>query len=101
VRLDSAAEKAVARNAFDRALNKDLQDLVREVKEMASRRSRDLRAVERRKLVAERRRELDGKYDYHYSVLPSASAALVKQELISEKDLHGLSAERSDLIVVG
>lgn len=50
---------------------------------------------------AERRRELDRKYDYYYSVLPSASAALVKQELISEKDLHGLSAERSDLIVVG
>jgi hypothetical protein len=49
--------------------------------------------------LAERRIEIDRKYDYRYSVLPIVFAELVKQGRIAENDLHGLAPEKIELIL--
>jgi hypothetical protein len=49
--------------------------------------------------LTERRREIDRKYDYRYSVLPLVFAELVKQGRIAENDLQGLAPEKIDVIL--
>ncbi|MBV9265250.1 MAG: hypothetical protein JO061_03685 [Acidobacteriaceae bacterium] len=95
----SPPEKAAARRAFDQALKNELEELVREAKGMAAAvvEASDLWNLE--SWLAERRRELDRKYDYRYSVLPIVFATLVKQGRITEKDLHGLAPEKVGLIL--
>jgi hypothetical protein len=60
-------------------------------------RSSELWKLER--WLAERRIEIDRKYDYRYSVLPIVFAELMKQGRIAESDLHGLAPEKIELIL--
>jgi hypothetical protein len=90
----SPAEKAVARRAFDMALNGELEAILRETKERAARirGTSELWGLER--WLGERRREIDQKYDYRYSVLPTVFARLVGERRLSIDDLKGLEPEK-------
>jgi hypothetical protein len=94
----SHAEKTVARRAFDLALSKELEDLVREAKGRAARIEEppDLWDLER--WLTERRREIDRRYDYRYSILPLVFAHLLRDGHLTEDDLRGLGQEKLDLI---
>jgi hypothetical protein len=95
----SRSEKVVARRAFDQALNRELCELIRQAKEMAAlaNEASDLWRLER--WLTERRREIERKYDFRYSVLPIVFATLVKQGLLSGNDLDGLDQEKIELIL--
>jgi Photoprotection regulator fluorescence recovery protein len=95
----SPSEKAIARKAFDQALNHELQQLVREAKDRAAIISEASELWKLESWLTERRREIDRKYDYRYSVLPLVFAELVKQGRIAENDLHGLAPEKIDVIL--
>jgi hypothetical protein len=95
----SASEKAMARKAFDRALNDELQQLVREAKAKAAVIAEPSELWKLERWLAERRIEIDRKYDYRYSVLPIVFAELMKQGRIAESDLHGLAPEKIELIL--
>jgi len=45
-----------------------------------------------------KRKEMDEKYDYHYSVLPIVFARLICEGWIEPEDLAGLSEEKMEQI---
>jgi hypothetical protein len=94
----SHAEKTVARKAFDKALGEELEALIREAKGRVARIKEppDLWDLER--WLIERRREIDGRYDYRYSILPLVFACLLRDGNLTEDDLNGLEQEKLDLI---
>jgi hypothetical protein len=95
----SPSEKAVARRAFDQALNTELRELIRETKNTAARIEQASELWKLETWLTQRRLDIERKYDYRYSVLPLVFAALLKQGFISENDLHGLDAEKIKLIL--
>ncbi len=95
----SPSEKAIARRAFDQALHSELQQLVREAKDRVAAITEASELWQLESWLAERRREIDRKYDYRYSVLPLVFAELVKQGRVTENDLHGLDREKIEVIL--
>ncbi len=90
----SSSEKEVARRVFERALEDELQELVREVKEKAAKLETAEEAWNLESWLSERRREINRKYDYRYSVLPIVFGTLLAQRRIRESDLEGLGPEK-------
>lgn len=90
----SPAEKAVAHQAFDRALRREEGAVIRETKDRAARikDADDLWNLER--WLGERRREIDATYDFRYSVLPMVFGRLLGDGRIEESDLAGLAEEK-------
>lgn len=95
----SPSEKAIARRAFDQALKGELQQLIREAKGRAAAIAEPSELWRLESWLAERRREIDRKYDYRYSVLPLVFAQLVQQGRVTENDLHGLAPEKIEVIL--
>ena len=94
----SAAEKAVARRAFDLALARELAAVVREVRERAAMLEESSELWELERFLTHRREEIDRKYDYRYSVLPLVFATLLREARLSEEDLNGLSPDKLEVI---
>lgn len=95
----SPSEKAIARRAFNQALQSELQQLVRQAKDRAAAVTEASELWKLESWLAERRREIDRKYDYRYSVLPLVFAQLVKQGRVAKSDLHGLDPEKIQVIL--
>lgn len=66
----SDAEKAVARRAFYLALRKELEALIRDAKGRAAKIEEPSELWGLESWLTKRRREIDRRYDYRYSVLP-------------------------------
>ena len=94
----SAAEKAVARKAFERALQRELGTVVREAKEMAAKIQEPAELWELERYLNEQRREIDQRYDYRYSVLPSVFGELIRRGCLREEELDGLGADKFNTI---
>ena len=94
----SHAEKTVARRAFDKALGKELEALIREAKGRAARIEEPPDLWNLESWLTERRREIDRRYDYRYSILPLVFARLLRDGRLTEDDLRGLDQEKLDLI---
>jgi hypothetical protein len=94
----SPAEKVLARRTFDRALKLELQELVREAKEMAARVEDASELWNLEHWLTQRRLDIERKYDYRYSVLPFVFASLLKEGRIREQDLLGLDLAKVELI---
>ena len=69
----SPTEKAIARKAFDRALGRELQAVILEAKSKAAKIHEPSGLWELERYLTQCRHEIDRKYDYRYSVLPSSS----------------------------
>ena len=94
----SAAEKAVARKAFEGALQRELQAVMRAAKQMAARIQEPAELWELERYLKEQRREIDQRYDYRYSVLPSVFAELIRRGCLREEELDGLRADKFNTI---
>jgi hypothetical protein len=94
----SQAEKIVARQAFDQALYREEQDLLREARNRAARIEDVSELWELEHWLTQRRKEIERQYDYRYSVLPFVLATLLQQGRLHESDLHGLALEKIELI---
>jgi hypothetical protein len=94
----SHAEKTVARRAFDLALGKELEDLIREAKGRSARIEEPSELWDLETWLTKRRREIDRSYDYRYSVLPLVFAQLLRDGRLTEDDLRGLGKEKLDRI---
>ncbi len=90
----SPAEKAVARRAFDLALRRELEAVVREAKDRAAKIQEASELWELERWLTQRRQEIDRKYDYRYSVLPPVLATLLSEGRLSEDDLRGLGQDK-------
>lgn len=92
--LWTRSEKAVARKAFDAALNQELQELIQETKRLANqiKQASDLWELEHR--LTKRRKEIDRKYDRRASHLVFALGKLLHEGRVREEQLAGLSENK-------
>ena len=65
----SPAEKAVAPNAFDLALKREVEQVMVEAKKRAEQIKQPSHLWQLEKYLTDRRREIDQGFDYRYSVL--------------------------------
>jgi hypothetical protein len=94
----SPAEKKIARAAFDRAYERECTSIADEVQSML-RSAGDSQVIWRlEEYLHNRRREIDQKYDYRYSVLMLVLTRLYHEGLLTDDDLAGLRADKLELI---
>jgi hypothetical protein len=94
----SRSEKSIARTAFDAALGRELHEVIQQAERMANQiqHSSDLWDLER--YLTERRKEIDRKYEYHYSRLTDVLGRLLHENRLSEEELRGLSEDKMESI---
>jgi hypothetical protein len=92
------AEKTAARRAFDLALNRELDAVIREARERAARITQAAALWELEDWLGEQRRRIDRDFDYRYSVLPQVFAGLLSSGRLTEDDLYGLDSTKLDAI---
>jgi hypothetical protein len=90
----SPAEKAIARKACDRALQAELAEVIREAKSMAGKIEQPADLWDLEAYLTKRRTEINRKYDYRYSVLPSVFANLIREGRLTAEDLGGLAEDK-------
>jgi len=88
------AEKAIARKAFDLALGRELDALIREAKDRARRIEQPPELWELERYLTQRRKDIDRLYDYRYSMLPLIFGNLLRQGRLAEHDLRGLAEDK-------
>ena len=94
----SKSEKAIARTAFDAALKRDLQDVMRKTKQMANQIKEPADVWELEHYLTERRKEIDRKYDYRYSQLTHVFGKLLYEKRLREEELRGLQEDKLNSI---
>ena len=90
----SAAEKVIARKAFNLALERELQAVILEVKSKAAKIQEPSDLWDLEQYLTQRRQEIDRMYDYRYSVLPLVLANLVSNGRLVEDELQGLGEDK-------
>src|SRR5215472_11963657 len=90
----SKSEKAIARTAFDAALNRELREVMQEAKRMANEIKEPADAWDLEHYLTERRREINRKYDYRYSQLTHVFGRLLYEGRVSEEELGGLQEDK-------
>jgi hypothetical protein len=94
----SKKEKSIARAAFDKAYDKECNQIIGKLKEKSLKLSDPEDIWELHDYLSEIRKEIDEKYDYRYSVLIMVFAHLLKQQWLKIDDIEGLSVEKIDRI---
>jgi hypothetical protein len=94
----SQQEKTIARQAFDRALNREVEVIIGKTKKMAKKigQMSDLWKLET--YLTRARKNIDNKYDYRYSVLLLVFANLIRDGYLSEEELSGLGEDKLSYI---
>jgi len=90
----SSTEKAIARKAFERALQQELDAAIQSTKQMAAniRQASELWELER--YLTQRRKEIDRKYEYKYSALLIVFGDLIREGRLTAEDLQGLAEDK-------
>jgi hypothetical protein len=88
----SKSEKAIARTAFDAALKRELQDVMRKTKQMANQIKEPADVWELEHYLTGRK-EIDRKYDYRYSQPTQVFGRLVYEKRLGE-ELGGLREDK-------
>lgn len=94
----SKAEKEAARRAFAGAYRKECGAIAAKIKEMAAAASEPEDLWRIHDVLTERRRQMDEKYDYRYSVLLFVFARLLHEGWITETDLQALADDKIEAI---
>ena len=94
----SKSEKAIARTAFDAALKRELQEVMQEAKQKASRIKEPADVWKLERSLTERRKEIDGKYEFRSSRLTRTFGRLLCEHRVSENELRGLGEDKLKVI---
>ena len=90
----SRSEKAIARKAFDAALQRELHELMQEAGEIAGQIKLPSDLWDLQEYLSQRRKEIDRKYDYRYSQLTQVFGRLLYETRVSEEELRGFSKDK-------
>ena len=90
----SETEQNVAAEAFKRAYERETSSLIEGVREKASAIASLEDLWRLHDFLSAQRHEIDGKYDYRYSVLIFVFAQLVKEGLLQLNELEGLAPDK-------
>jgi hypothetical protein len=86
----SKIEQQIAQEAFEKAYQREIQALIKEVREQANAIAQIDDMWHLHDFLSARRHQVDGKYDYQYSVLVFTFASLVKEGWLQLNELEGL-----------
>ena len=94
----SESEKRLSRRVYEAALKAELAEVMAEFKSRATavRMPEEMWLLEG--YLAQRRRELDGKYDYRYSQLLFVFGRLVREGRVQIEQLEGFSEDKLSYI---
>jgi len=96
----SKKEKELARKIFDQAHDRELNNIIDKTRKDIS----NIKITEKYRIwkihdyLSEKRKEVDFKYDFRYSVIIMVFGRLFEEGLIVENDLIGLSEEKIEKI---
>ena len=94
----SKTEKKVAREAFDKAYERECYYLSGSIREIANKIQTPDDIWQLHDFLTEKRKEIDEKYDYRYSMLDLVFGRLIKDGWLDFKDLEGLNEEKIERI---
>ncbi|HEY9654966.1 MAG TPA: hypothetical protein V6C50_05695 [Crinalium sp.] len=87
-------EKTIARTAFDQAYKREIEALLKQVREEISTLTELGELWRLHDFLSAKRHQVEGKYDYEYSALPFVFAGLVKEGWLHLSELEGLSKDK-------
>lgn len=90
----SEVEQQIAKDAFEKAYQRETNALIAQVREYASGITKLNEVWRLHDYLSARRHDIDGKYDYDYSALLFLFARLVKEEWLKLEDLSGLDQSK-------
>ena len=90
----SRSEKAVAHKAFEAALNRELQEVMKEAKQLANQINEPADLWNFETYLSQRRKQIDRKYDYRYSQLTDVFGRLMYEGRLKEEELRGLREDK-------
>ena len=90
----SRSEKAIARKAFDAALERELHEVIQEAKERANQIKEPADLWDLEHYLTERRKDINRKYEYRQSQLTHVFGRLLHEKRLSEEDLRGLREDK-------
>jgi hypothetical protein len=90
----SKTEKKIAEAAYAKAYEREIEALIREVREGASAITEPDDVWRLHDFLSAKRHEIDGKYDYRYSVLIFVFAQLIQEGWLHLDELEGLETEK-------
>ena len=88
------SEKKLAREVFERALQRELTATIEEFKSRASTVTTPDELWAMSKYLDRKQRDIDSKYDFRYSQLIHVFGRLLRETAISAEELDGLSEEK-------
>jgi len=94
----SKSEKKIAREAFEKAYERECSYLAGRIREKANQIKKPEEIWELRDFLTEKSKEVDEKYDYRYSVLDFVFARLIKDGWLEYADLEGLTEEKIEQV---
>jgi hypothetical protein len=90
----SKTEKQVARAAFDKAYKREMTSIKKEIIHRMNHLTEDRQIWQLEDYLRNKRREMNKKYDYRYSVLMFVLARLLSEGFLTRSELAGLSEEK-------
>lgn len=90
----SRKEKMVAKRAFENAYEKECQDLIQQIQKKANEAKDPADLWRLHDFLRKRIKEIEGKYDYRYSMLILVFARLMKEGWITVNAIEGLSEDK-------
>jgi hypothetical protein len=90
----SRSEKAIARQAFDAALKRELHELMQEAQEIARKIKQPSDLWDLQEYLTRRRKEMDHKHKYRYSHFTQVFGRLLYETRVSEEELRGFSEDK-------
>lgn len=94
----SKAEKALARRAFDMAYRRECEAISAKLKEMIEGAMEPEELWRIHDYLNARRKNIDEKYNFRYSVLLFAMARLLTEGWLTEMDLDGLGEDKIEKV---
>lgn len=90
----SEREKKAAKEAFDKAYEREINSVIEEVRQKASNISEIDQLWRLHDFLSAKRHEIDGKYDYRYSELIFVFARLLKEGWVDREELKVLEGDK-------
>lgn len=90
----SKSERAIARKVLDAALKRELQQVMRDAKQMANQIKEPANVWELEGYLTRRRKDIDRKYEFRSSRLTQVFGMLLCERRISEEELRGLREDK-------
>ena len=94
------SEKKIARSAFDNAYEREIEALLKQVQEQASMVVDLDNLWQLHDFLSAKRYEVEGKYDFQYSVLLFVFAGLIKDGWLHLDELEGLDKDKLSKVIV-